>query len=373
MTSLPRLSQQDYTIGWICALPLELTAGRAVLDEEHGQLLQPQDHNDHNTYTLGRIGKHNVVMACLPIGKIGTTPAAKVATHMQSTFRQLKYGLMVGIGGGLPSEQHDIRLGDVVVSQPQDTHGGVVQYDLGKKTQGGRFLRTGALNKPPHALLTALSALKAKHPLGDSDFMSHLANVLEKHPRIAQEFSGQPDAPDILYEALYDHPNGAPTCSDCDVNKQVERPRCEGRNPTAHYGLIASANQVMRDGTSREKLREETGAICCEMEAAGLMDDFPCLVIRGICDYADSHKNKAWQPHAAMTAACFAKELLKTLPERWVGEGASVQDAVIYPGKWDHKVIYLQISIFRSIIVLMPAPGRCSSQSIYVFTWPEKC
>ena len=56
------------------------------------------------------------------------------------------------------------------------------------------------------------------------------------------------------------------------------------------------------------------GVLCVEMEAAGLMDDFPCLVIRGICDYADSHKNKRWQPYAAATAAAYAKELLSTIP-----------------------------------------------------------
>jgi nucleoside phosphorylase len=54
------------------------------------------------------------------------------------------------------------------------------------------------------------------------------------------------------------------------------------------------------------------------MEAAGLMDTFPCLVIRGICDYADSHKNGKWQPYAAATAAAYAKELLITIPLREV-------------------------------------------------------
>ena len=46
-------------------------------------------------------------------------------------------------------------------------------------------------------------------------------------------------------------------------------------------------------------------------EAAGLMIDFPCLVIRGICDYADSYKNKDWQEYAAAVAAGYAKELLE--------------------------------------------------------------
>lgn len=49
------------------------------------------------------------------------------------------------------------------------------------------------------------------------------------------------------------------------------------------------------------------------MEAAGLMNRFPCLVIRGICDYSDSHKNKNRQGWAAMTAAAYTKDLLKEI------------------------------------------------------------
>jgi len=65
---------------------------------------------------------------------------------------------------------------------------------------------------------------------------------------------------------------------------------------------------------TRDQLRKDLGVLCVEMEAAGLMDEFPCLVIRGICDYADSRKNKKWQPYAAATAAGYAKELLSILP-----------------------------------------------------------
>ena len=57
-------------------------------------------------------------------------------------------------------------------------------------------------------------------------------------------------------------------------------------------------------------MKKDLEVLCFEMEAAGLMLDFPCLVVRGICDYADSHKNKIWQKYAAATAAAFAKELL---------------------------------------------------------------
>jgi hypothetical protein len=44
------------------------------------------------------------------------------------------------------------------------------------------------------------------------------------------------------------------------------------------------------------------------------MDTFLCLVIRGICDYADSHKNKQWQEYSAAVAAAYAKELLSVIP-----------------------------------------------------------
>src|SRR5207237_6632224 len=85
--------------------------------------------------------------------------------------------------------------------------------------------------------------------------------------------------------------------------------------PVVHYGTIASGNQVMRDGKTRDEISSEFGGVLCfEMEAAGLMISFPCLVIRGICDYADSHKNKKWQPYAAATAAAYAKEVLSVLP-----------------------------------------------------------
>ncbi|KAH7115551.1 hypothetical protein EDB81DRAFT_919247, partial [Dactylonectria macrodidyma] len=81
-------------------------------------------------------------------------------------------------------------------------------------------------------------------------------------------------------------------------------------NPAIHYGLIASANQLMKDAFVRDRLVTEKDVLCFEMEAAGLMNHFPCLVIRGICDYSDSHKNKEWQGYAAMAAAAYAKDLL---------------------------------------------------------------
>jgi nucleoside phosphorylase len=81
-----------------------------------------------------------------------------------------------------------------------------------------------------------------------------------------------------------------------------------------HFGTIASGNQVMRDKVTRDRLSAEFGRILCsEIEAAGLTNTFPCLIIRGIYDYADSYKNKRWQPYATTTAAAYAKELLNTI------------------------------------------------------------
>lgn len=74
--------------------------------------------------------------------------------------------------------------------------------------------------------------------------------------------------------------------------------------------------------------------ICVEMEAAGLMDSFPCLVIRGICDYADSHKNKKWQPYAAATAAAYMKELLSVIPVKDMVRVCPAADLVKSPSKY---------------------------------------
>ena len=140
MATARSLHHHDYTVGWVCALPLEMAVAKAMLDEIHSDL--PTSSSDQNTYVLGRIRAHNVVIACLPSGVYGTTSAAAVAIQMLSTFRSIRFGLMVGIGGGVPSKDSDIRLGDVVVSKPTGDFGGVVQYDFGKTVAQGCHLLT---------------------------------------------------------------------------------------------------------------------------------------------------------------------------------------------------------------------------------------
>lgn len=314
-----RLSRADYTVGWVSALPIELTAAQEMLDEEHEDL--PQDGDDANIYTLGRIGEHNVVLACLPAGQTGTNSAAAVAMQMKSSFRSIRFGLMVGIGGGVPSAEADVRLGDVVVSQPEKGHGGVIQYDFGKTTPG-KIERTGFLNAPPRILLGAVTKVRANYDRGKSKIHAH-ASDLSRLPKFAREKAGV----DVLFEADYDHEDGQ-GCKSCDVTKRVTREERESESFTVHYGTIASGNQVMRDGRTRSAISSEFGGVLCfEMEAAGLMNSFPCLVVRGICDYADSHKNKRWQPYAAGTAAAYAKELLLVIPAADVAKTQTAEQA----------------------------------------------
>ena len=289
-----------------------MAAARGMLDEHH-QPLQ-QDPGDENNYTLGGIGVHNVVLACLPYGVTGLTSAAAVAMQMRSSFKCLRFSLMVGIGGGVPSRENDIRLGDVVVSKPTEQSGGVIQYDFGKTVQEGRFKLTGSLNRPPDVLLAALASLQAKHLMEDGELSRFLSEMLKKYPNMRTLFAHPGTQHDQLYEAEYDHQGDDATCLQCDDMRLVHRERRMSKDPVVHYGLIASGNRVMRHGSTRDRLRKEQEVLCFEMEAAGLMDRFPCLVIRGICDYADSHKNKRWQPYAAATAAAYAKELLCFIP-----------------------------------------------------------
>jgi hypothetical protein len=80
----PLQTKEAYQIGIICALATEAAAMIAMLDEQHADL--PKDSGDPSQYTLGRIGKYNVVTACLPSGSMGNRQAAIVASNMQRSF-----------------------------------------------------------------------------------------------------------------------------------------------------------------------------------------------------------------------------------------------------------------------------------------------
>ncbi|KAK6343594.1 hypothetical protein TWF730_011187 [Orbilia blumenaviensis] len=301
---LEEQSRRDcYTIAWICALSVEMAAARAMLDEVHETLIT--DQNDNNTYVLGSIGFHHVVLACLP--QYGMNNAATVLTNLIRSFPSVRLGLIVGIGGGAPT-MADIRLGDIVVGTR------VMQYDLGRIVENGTIQWT-AIPKIPHPRFgAAVATLRAEHELGFSNIPSILGKKLGGCPGY-----GRPNLPDDLFVASYQHATSTLGCDGCEkstagISNIVPRRQRLSQSPVVHYGVIASSNQVMRSGITRDKIARQLDAMCFEMEAAGLMDILPCLPIRGICDYSDSHKNKDWQKYAAATAAAYATELLGILP-----------------------------------------------------------
>ncbi|KAK5202886.1 hypothetical protein LTR96_011356 [Exophiala xenobiotica] len=263
------------------------------------------------------------VMACLPAGVYGTVSAATVAINMLRTFTGIRFGLMVGIGGGIPNSDKgvDIRLGDVVVSQPDGTHGGVVQFDPGKNRGDGKFERTGVLRPPPTVLLAALSNIQSRHQMYGNQISGTVSAMIQRWPRLAKAgyvhpgsgrdalYCGNIEGHEVGHEVGHEESHGCTQCQDGVVDRE---PR-EDTSPEVHYGVIVSGNYLMKNAVVRDQLGRELGAKCIEMEAAGLMNDFPCIVIRGICDYAESHKNDVWQEYAAATAAGFATELLATV------------------------------------------------------------
>jgi nucleoside phosphorylase len=321
------LNPKDYTVGWICAIVAEYVAAQAFLDKEHDrpEKLSPNDNND---YTLGEIAGHNVVIAVLPDGEYGTSSAASVARDMLHSFPNVRIGLLVGIGGGAPSGKHDIRLGDIVVSTSS-----VFQYDFGKTIQGQGFCPTGFMNRPPTILRTAVNGLKAQYERKGHQLEETIGDILEKpdNKRMRRKYKRPDPDSDRLYQSQVVHPNHeascAQSCGDDPSKLTLRRKRTEDEdNLVVHYGLIASGNQLMKDALLRDALIAEKGVLCFEMEAAGLANHFPCLVIRGICDYSDSHKNEIWQGYAAMTAAAYAKDLLCRIAPQQVEAEKKIND-----------------------------------------------
>lgn len=341
----------NYTVGWICAIPVEHLAAVVFLDGDQHPPPTYLSPGDSNAYVLGEIGRHNVVIASLPKGEYGVSSATGVVKDMIHSFNKVRIVMMVGIGGGVPSRKHDIRLGDIVVAMPTPEGGGIYQYDFGKTIQGQTFEPTMTLNPIPHLFLTAMTPLTTKYKIDGHEIDAKIDKVLKK-PSLKKEFKRPDPKTDKLYKARVVHPPKEPQCPKCGKEPQCEpcrhppdcedcedelkceksevdslcgkcgndqknfvsRPERDAENLlTIHYGLIASGNQLMKDALVRDKLSKEKDVLCFEMEAAGLMNQFPCLVVRGICDYSDSHKNKAWQGYAAMAAAAYAKDLLNLI------------------------------------------------------------
>ncbi|KAK2041418.1 ankyrin [Colletotrichum somersetense] len=280
------------------------------------------------------MGHHNVVIASLPAGVIGVTSAATCAMSLLASLHSIRVGLLVGKGGGIarPDEGRDIRLGDIVivVSQPDGMTGGVCQYDLFKAKHGNKKERKGFLNQPPTVLLSALASIQASHKREDSKVTDFMQAMIEKYPKMGRR-RGRKD-PGFTYQG---------------IENDLQHDARDSTDPEIHYGIIASGNTLIKDAVARDQIVENVGEdyLCFEMEAAGLMNEFPCLVIRGICDYADSPKNGRWQQYASATAAAYGKGILFYVPVTEVRETKRALDVL---ESVDNKLDHLKQTTFET-------------------------
>lgn len=325
-------THSDYTIGWVCDSIEGQLAALYMLDDKHEDLPYPVDGD--NTYILGKIGGHNAVVAC-PLKSRNDKDDARTTTQMMSNFPNIAICLMIGTGSSISPK---VRLGDAVVSWSHIGYPTVLQRNMKNDEP---MKRTGPLSNLPGALLTALTKFQAD-TLSHYQVLNHI-NYVQTREDIPRNFIKSHLPEDLLFKSDYNHISRIPDsshknneegyCQLCDKSMIVDRPPSKN-NFGIHYGLIASVNRAVIDANLRKKLKEcHTDITCVDTEVANIIhDEFPCIFIRGICDYADSHKNKAWQGYAAVTAAACAKVLLTALPVREVLRLEAIK------GKQIHKI-----------------------------------
>lgn len=306
-------SRHGFTIAILCALPLEADAVEALFDVYWDEDGPPFDKapGDPNAYSTGVIGRHNIVLAHMP--GIGRASAASVASYCKTSFPNIALGLVVGICGVVAFyAEEEIVLGDVIISD------GVVQYDFGRQL-AQQFERKDTLldnlGRPSteiRAKLAKLRGLRGRKRL--SSRMANHLDILQQESQLAANYPGK--SKDRLFKATYEHVDKDKTCDQLECHgsllpRQRLQPNQDDPAPSIHFGLIASGDMVMKSGEDRDRIAKQEGVIAFEMEGAGAWDSFPCVVIKGACDYADSHKNKGWQRYAAATAAACMKGVLE--------------------------------------------------------------
>lgn len=289
-------TRNDFTIAILCALPVEADAVEALFDETYGRLGKSfgKVAGDPNAYANGRIGKHNVVLCYLP--GIGEGSTASVAAGLRASYSRIELVLVVGICGGAPSTgTESIHLGDVIISDS------VVEYVFGSlypaeyERKGHVGDGTRRKDNQIRALLSKIGGLQERREFRDG--------VSRCHDALKQD------------EARWCHPGVADTLFDTSHRhrEQIARQRdaAKASRPSIHVGTFASTDTVLKSAQHRDEIVGRAGAIGFEMEGAGAWNDYyPCVIIKGVCDYADSHKSKEWQAYAAATGASVAKTFL---------------------------------------------------------------
>jgi nucleoside phosphorylase len=351
MASVPPSVRDNFEIAVICALSIEYNAVSLLFDEfwDHEGDKYGRAPGDPNHYTTGRVGKYNVVLALLP--SMGAIDAASAAASMRSSYCALKLVLLVGVCSGVPQgEQGEVLLGDVIISKS------VVRFGFGRQYPD-QFVRKNTIgdnvgwpNKDIRNLLTwfetdrGIEALERR----TADFLQQLQANAAKSKRAGKDKYRYPGtARDQLFRADYRHKHHIAAtclCRDClddahpvcdaaldslcgdlgcdksqlmvrdrlDEKRQLEREdSTTAQAPAIHIGAVASGNMLIKSAAHRDKIASQEKVIAFEMEGAGVWDEVPCVVVKGVCDYADSHNYNGWQNFAAATAASAAKAILE--------------------------------------------------------------
>ncbi|KAH8696324.1 hypothetical protein BGW36DRAFT_428337 [Talaromyces proteolyticus] len=334
----PPKGQHDFQIAIICALSVEASAVIASFDVVWPDQKYNKAPGDSNTYSFGAIGNYNIVL--VHMSNIGKVAAATAATSLLLSFRNIQLALVVGVCGGVPFGQQkqdtNIFLGDVVVSK------GLIQYDLRKQLANHRIERKDAnwdtLPRPGPMARGVLAKLQTV------EVWNAVSNKISEHfSEVQQKLGGELTYPELiiedkLFRSTYQHKHHASsqcaqcangdggenicddsltmTCGELQCNEQeliVRKRPSQSSTPAIHVGMIASGDTVMKSGTDRDSIAFQDDIIAFDMEGAGVWEKFPSvLVVKGVCDYADSHKNKRWQLYAAAAAATATKSFLMT-------------------------------------------------------------
>lgn len=348
-TSRPS-DREGFEVAIFCALSVEYDAVTLVFDkiwDDFGVDFGKQP-GDPNNYVAGRIGAHNVILALL--SHMGKASAASSVANTYRSFPNIRLAILAGICGGVPLGRnsspsgncHEMLLGDVVLSNL------IVQHDFGSRYPDG-FIRKESMRnapgRPSKEIQNLLLTITTETTIGRLrrrvyELLGELQkSAADKKRQTTYAYPGVTE--DRLFSASYRHMHhlsptcicrqwcraSDPVCQDalglnchelgCDEKYLISRDRLDERRsdgdpiPVIHFGPIASGDTVMKSGVERDSIAKSEGVIAFEMEGAGICEDIPSVIIKGVCDYADSHKNKKWQPFAAATAACTVKAVLE--------------------------------------------------------------
>lgn len=350
----PPASRDEFEVALVCSLPLEYDAVSLLFDQfwdengdQYGRAI-----GDPNTYTTGRFGKFDVVLVLLP--NTGKVSAASATASLRSSYPGLRLVILTGICGAVPSSDagDEILLGDVIISKT------VVQYDYGGQypdTFVAKDTTEDSLGRPDKNIRGLVAILKTARERERVEERAALlleqiqglaAKKLRRLKADTYQYPGA--ASDKLFEATYRHKHynsteclcalyhnySDPVCKEsrllaCDVlgcdekyviprqrlgiNRQLEQqePSEEARVPSVFIGRFGSSDTRLRSGEHRDLTAKHYGVLAFEMEGAGVWDELPCIIVKGVCNYADSHTNNHWQNFAAATAASVAKSLVE--------------------------------------------------------------